>query len=315
MSSRKIAVFLADTHAGHRLGLMRPGLELYEEDEAGNLSPYSPELTATQQHLWRAYQDDIQSVRDLADGDEILVFHVGDLTQGKKYPTQLVTTRTADQLTIARANIEEWLHIENVSSLRLVVGTASHILGEASSPVLLLQMLEPAFPDRDLGLCRHGRPVIDGVIVDCAHHGPSSGIREWTQGNQLRYYLKSLVIHDVMRGKHWPHLVIRAHFHKLWPEAISFRLSTRVQAALRAVEFGVADGLLDELRAADQVQVFQSRIVLLPSYCGMGEYGRQATGSSPSLSNGLVAAEIVDGELGGVHYYEREVDLRRGEEF
>lgn len=54
-------------------------------------------------------------------------------------------------------------------------------------------------------------------------------------------------------------------------------------------------------------------IFLLPSLCGMGEYGRQATGSKAYISNGIVAVEERDGQMGQVLPLVKEVDLRTEE--
>lgn len=308
---RTIVVWLGDTHGGHRLGLCDPDVTLYEESEYGELIPWTPKLTATQEYLWDCYTEDIARVRDLADGDPIIVHHVGDLTQGKKYLKQLVSTRLADQLLIARANLLKWCELDNVVRVALIIGTASHVFGEGTSPVLLREMLPPEMP---VDIVYHTRPSIDGVVFDAAHHGPSSGIREWTQGNQLRYYLKSLVIHDVFRGRQPPDLVVRAHFHKLWPETVRVRINDVLLGFLREMERALVTGQdIIEVNAEHlgEVIVHDANIVLLPSYCGMGEYGRMATGSSPTLSNGLVAAEVIDGELYKIHHFERELDIRK----
>jgi hypothetical protein len=285
--SRVIAVFFSDTHGGHKLGLLKPGVELYDEDEQGNLIPYTPELTATQKYLWKIYRQDIDSVMELADGDPVYTFHVGDLTQGKKYPHQLVSTREADQIIIAVANMMEWLQYSNVTVMRLAAGTGSHIFQEATSTVLVAEMLRSKV-DGEVSVkpVRHGLPTIGGLQVDYSHHGPSSGIRLWTAGNQLRYYLKSLMMEAITAGQLPPRVVIRAHFHELWRETVRVRLGS---------EWLVSD------------------IILLPSYCGMGEYGRQATRSKCTISNGLVALEIVNGELDSIHAFERQVDLRTRE--
>jgi len=239
------------------------------------------------------------------------VFHNGDLTQGVKYKDQLVSTRVADHDIIAYHNIEPWLRLPNVRVLRLIAGTGSHILHEASSPILLMKMLQPAFSTKDITVVYHDRPVVDGAIFDVAHHGPSSGIREWTQGNQLRYYAKSIVFHDVHRGRHPPHLIVRAHFHRLHPEVVNVRMSSVLLAFLAWKERGYEGAFA---RPEEDVGVYEARIVLLPSYCWMGEYGRQATGSASSISIGLVAVEVVDGVMRWPpHYFEREIDLRRDE--
>jgi len=315
--TRIITVWAGDTHGGHRLGLMKPGTILYQEDEQGNLSARTPKLTATQDYLWDCYQKDIQSVIELANGDPILFYHVGDLTQGKKYVDQLVSSRTADQIIIAAGNLKPWLQIPNLQKMILVVGTRSHIFSEATSPILVREMLQPQHPDTPIDVIYHDRPTIQGVIFDIAHHGPSSGIREWTQGNQLRYYARSLVLHDILRGRHPPALILRAHFHKLWPETVRVRVSESVLAFLRILERGpdaypdLPAAIADTTRQT--ILVHQASIVLMPAYCGLGEYGRQATGSSPTISTGLIAAEIIDRRLHHVHPFERELDIRHCE--
>jgi len=276
---------------------MAPGTRLFEEDERGQLREYEPALTGTQEYLWRVYREHIAAAVEFAAGDEILVFHNGDLTQGKAFGDQLVTTRLMDQLVIAYNNVSPWLEIPNVSTLRLVVGTGVHILSEASSPVGLCKMLQLAYPDKDIQVVYHDRPVVDGAIFDVAHHGPSSGIREWTQGNQLRYYARSIVFHDVFRAIHPPHQIVRAHFHRLWPETVHVRLSRRQLAFLRACEADDPATLVGAWGDGDASLVFETDITLLPSYCGMAEYGRKATGSQSTLSNGMVVMEVVDGRV------------------
>jgi hypothetical protein len=318
--TRAIVAWFGDTHAGHRLGLMPPGLTLYQEDEFGNLHPWQPTLTTTQEYLWQLYLDDIAAVGDLAAGDPIIAYHVGDLTQGMKYRDQLVSSRLADQFLIARHNLAPWFDLDNLVRLDLIVGTPSHTFAEATAPILVKEILE-ARTHVPIRVVYHARPTIHNVIFDAAHHGPSSGIREWTQGNQLRYYLRSLMIHDVLRGRHPPHLVLRAHFHKYWPENVRIRISDVLLAFLllleqaRATDGTIAGLPLQELWAQnlDTIAVYESQIILLPSYCGMGEHGRKATGSSSTLSNGLVAAEIIDGRLHRVHAFETVLDIRSTE--
>jgi hypothetical protein len=302
---------------------MNPDVILYQEDRRGHLSSWRPEHTDTQQYLWHdCYLPDIARVIEIADGDPIIVNHIGDLTQGKKYQDQLVSTRTADQLLIAKKNLEPWLELPNVIRLNLVVGTRSHIFSEATSPLLVRDMLQPSYPEIPIEVIYHTRPTINGCVFDAAHHGPSSGIREWTQGNQLRYYLKSLVFHDILRAKHPPHLVIRGHFHKYWPEKVTVKVSEVLLAFLHqlhhADHWPPAESDADvfaPLHALDpdNIITFESHIVLLPAYCGLGEYGRQATGSSPTISTGMVATEIRDGRIYKNHRLERELDIRRSE--
>jgi len=118
---RKILVVFSDTHGGHRLGLMNPHVTLYDEDEHGNLTPYTPRSTATQKYLWKMYRADIRRVKKLAAGDPIVLFHNGDLTQGNRHPAHLVSTRMADPILIAKANMVPWLDWPNMVWPMLVV--------------------------------------------------------------------------------------------------------------------------------------------------------------------------------------------------
>jgi hypothetical protein len=216
------------------------------------------------------------------------VFHVGDLTQGKAYTEHLVSTRMADQLTIAMHNMEPWFSMDlNLKTFRLVQGTGSHIFREGTSTIITAQRLrerqELRGGDVDVRELRHGLAWIDGFGIDYAHHGPSAGMREWTEGNQLRYYAKSLIMGDVGRGKTPPNLIVRGHFHEWHQELVSV------------------------------FKKYEARIFLLPSFCGMGEYGRQVTGSKNYITNGLIAVEIVDGKLGRVLRLVKELDLRTEE--
>lgn len=220
MSDRRILVALSDIHCGNQLGLLNPETVLEREDAEGKLEQWSPALTRTQEYLWALYQSHIRQVVELAAGDDVVVLVNGDITQGMKYLTLLVSTVPLDQLIIARDCLKPWLAYSNVQVMRLVRGTASHVYGEGSSERVMARWLQDIFPLRDIRSLYHGLVDVGGVVVDYAHHGPGPGIRDWTQGNQLRYYLKSLVATEVKRGREPARLVIRGHYHRFWPETI-----------------------------------------------------------------------------------------------
>lgn len=50
---RVILLVFSDTHGNHKLGLLNPKTVLYDETEEGELIPYTPRLTASQQYLWK----------------------------------------------------------------------------------------------------------------------------------------------------------------------------------------------------------------------------------------------------------------------
>jgi hypothetical protein len=265
---------------------MNPEVQLYDVDEAGQEVAWTPSPTAMQRYLWRLYEWCIDRVAEIAKGDPVHVFHNGDLTQGKTYADHLVSTRMGDQLLIAVANMQVWFERPdlNIASFRLTQGTGSHIFREGTSTMMTAKALRDMFPDQPIRNVRHGLATIDDVKIDYAHHGPSAGIREWTEGNQLRYYAKSLVIGDVLRGKTPPRLVARGHFHEWSRETV--RVAKR----------------------------YTADIILLPSMCGMGEYGRQATGSKAYVTNGIVVVELIDGRIEDFHPLVKELGLRTEED-
>lgn len=290
--ARKILVALADTHGGHKLGLLNPAVEVYDEDEHGNLVPRKPELTATQEYLWDCYQEDIDSSIALAAGDPVVVIHNGDLTHGMKYPQQLMSTRKADQILIAVDNLVPWFRHENVTAMRLATGTGSHVFEEGSSTILVAAQLKAHYPAVDTEVVGHGLADVSGVSVDYAHHGPSPGIRNWTRGNVARYYLRSLMLDEILHRREPPRLVLRAHYHEPVHETVRIDGSGGWDAHLRT---------------------WESDIVVLPSYCGLSDFSRKATRSTHVITNGLVAFEIIGGELVTVYPFCRSVDLRRRE--
>lgn len=283
--ARRLVVLFSDTHAGSRLGLLNPATVLCDEDETGQPVHWTPELTAVQRWLWAHYEADLDAAMALAAGDEVILVHNGDLTWGSKYASELVSTRRADQILIALANLSPWFEHANVRTVRLVHGTDSHAFGEGTTDALVADGLRARWPERDIAQVRHLLATVDGVSIDCAHHGPTAGIRQWTTGNQLRYYARSLMNDEVLRGRTPPRVVVRSHYHTWTRETV------RLQAATEYV----------------------TDIVVTPAYCGLTAYAAQATRSAYLIGCGLVVCEVVDGALREIHPFTRTVDLRREE--
>lgn len=177
MVLRTVVAVVSDTHGGHKLGLLNPETVLYEENESGDLVPYTPELTATQEYLWKAYLDDMAEVWSWANGDRLVLIHNGDATQGLRYVDHLVSTRLADQIEIGVMNLRPWFEHAGVTVVRMTKGTGSHVLGEGSSEILIGQQLAALYPDVDVQVVYHGLLDVDGVELDYAHHGPFPGSR------------------------------------------------------------------------------------------------------------------------------------------
>lgn len=279
-------VGVADTHAGALLGLCSPHTRLVKFDAFGQRYHLAPELTETQQWLWECYIEDISKVKSLADGDPIILMHVGDETDGDKYKDQQVMTQSGAQLFIAAANFKPWYELSNLQAVRLFSGTSAHNFGEDSSTINVVDKLKEKYPGVDTGMVQHGLIEVDTVDFDIAHHGPTPGTRRYTEGRQLTYYTESLMQAALENWDTPPDVMMRGHYHSLCWQTVRKRCSHGI---------------------------YETEAVILPAYCGLSEHGRQMTRSTASLHCGLVAFEIVDGELANVHPYYRSVDLRTKE--
>lgn len=284
---RKIGVYLADTHGGHKLGLLNPKTELYEEDQhEGRGYWYCPELTETQRYLWSVYTSHREEVWEFAGGAATHVFHCGDECHGDKYPDQLVSTRMGDQLLIGEGNLKPWIK-EGCRSLRLEKGTSAHDFGESSSTMVITRHLRDQFPDCNVDMVKHGVANFDGCRIDYAHHGPHPGIRVWTQGNQLRYYVKDRMLSSILHGEDPPQVFIRAHYHTAMHEVVEVRGH----------------------------KTWRCEAYILPSYCGLSDFGAQATRSMDRVDVGMLAFAIEDGELADTLELVETLDLKMEEEF
>jgi hypothetical protein len=298
-SSRVVAVIQSDKHAGHKLGLCNPDTVLPADDEVGRPYPAKPDLSPFQEALWSMYSEDLAGALQFADGDEVIVFDLGDQTHGLRHPDHLMSTRLADQMIIARHNWAPWLGHRNVRTFRFSKGTGVHVFGEGSSELLVAEMMgegpsgvahaemtndaESRVAERlprsglDVRVLYHGLATLgkddrgQTVGLDYAHHGPGPGMRDWTSGNQVRYYLKSIIDEQRRLGTKPARLYCRGHRHAFVHESLH--------------EFWAGE-------------LYDYDIFTLPSYCGMGAYGHKATFSAPYQWFGSVAIEIVDGQVG-----------------
>lgn len=278
-TKRELFVGLSDTHGGFKLGLLNPDTKLHDENEQGVITTYSPRLTASQEYLWDIYTQDIASARELAAGDRMIVGHHGDICHGDKYPHVLVSTKPADQIEIACANMRPWLDIPEVTDLVIIIGTEAHEFSEGTASLLVQKQLAAKYPDKTISVCYHGLISMGKDDIDCAHHGPTGGSRAWLSGNEARYYLKSLMLAEIMSGNIPPALVLRGHYHVMVYETV-------------------------------QIGIYTSKIMILPSYTFPADHGRQVTRSSYRITNGIGVAEFVNGLLLDIRPIFHTVDLR-----
>ena len=261
---RRIVAALSDTHAGSRYALCNPATLLRDDDRG----EYHPTLTLGQQWLWDCYERDVLSVMELANGSPVDVLPLGDIVQGLRFIDGLAQSRFADQLAIAAANSEPWWVHDNVQSVTIVSGTGVHEGGEGSAAELVATLWQAQIVD-------HALLNVDGLTLDVAHHGPSTGIRQWTSGNVARFYLRDRIMRDDPPAR----VYLRAHRH-------------------------------DYIRETVYVPA-TADIVVTPAYQLPTAYVRQTTQSPSAAICGMLALEIVDGRLVEVWPMIHKVDLRK----
>jgi hypothetical protein len=82
-------------------------------------------------------------------------------------------------------------------------------------------------------------------------------------------------------------VVVRGHFHEYVREWLAF--------------------------TAAPPRDYQADMLMVPGYTMLSHYAVQATRSASTQACGLVALEVVDGRLAGIHPFWRRLDLRTKE--
>lgn len=278
---RKILVSISDTHGGHELGLCNPDTKLQGDGKDREVT-----LNESQLHLWKVMSDGINKVKDLADKDEIIVFHEGDVCQGDKYSNTKMSERMADDIEIAVNNFAPWLSLPNVYSVRLAKGTAAHNFGFGSAEILVSARLRDRY-NKDVQVVYHGLCTLPPkFLIDYAHHGPSAGRRNWLQGNEARYYLRDLMYNELQAGHRPPDLVLRGHYHSLVTEELTMR---------------------------DRGEKYKSMLAITPSMCLLDDFSTKATRSQAIILNGILAFEIINERIYNVHEFCVALDIRTKE--
>lgn len=277
------------------MGLLNPDVTLHEEvplflDDGSKdivLEPYRPTLTLAQKTLWADLENDLGNLVELARGDPVDMLHGGDLAQGTEHWGELVSTRFADMIEIAAANLRPILDLNKSGELNLrnfwiAKGTGAHTEGEGSLELIVAKQLSAEY-DFDVKVAYHYLLDIDGYVVDSSHHGPGPGTRNWLRGNILQLYTLSLIMDELDAGRNPPDLVLRHHFHQYVR-----RWSTKM------THLGTTETLS----------------VICPSYCFTNDYARKVAKSPPRITIGQLAFELLDGKLYDTHEFLRTYDMR-----
>lgn len=209
-----IIVEVSDSHGASKLAPINPETRLV------NLVDNSP-ITIAPNAIGQMIWDDF-GVRwpgealDIADGRNIHFRHRGDVVQGTKHSEELHATNIAHQVEIARMQLDPWLRLPNVKSVRLATGTGAHEFGEGAGSALLAAIVEQTYKI-PTGVGYHDRETIAGVLFDAAHHGPS-GTR-----NAMHNYAIARIVEDMLDGKRPADVIVRGHVHTPGIEHVSVR--------------------------------------------------------------------------------------------
>lgn len=300
---RKILLAISDMHAGHKVGLCSPYTVL-EDIESGEVRKFNPELGAFETEVveekikynptlnepqklsWEIFDWGIKEAFKVADKSEVMVLHDGDPIQGSCPMFQRMTSRLSDQVLIALANFEPIMSHDNVKYVRFGVGSSIHELGEGTASFIVAEALRAKYPKKDIKTVYHGLTTYGGIDIDFAHVGAPPGSRAWLEGNELRYYLRSIMMKEIMAGHKPPDIIFRGHYHIYKREFLEINVNGNVHG---------------------------SWIVMLPGWMYKDDYVRRSTRSDYKQTFGVIAVEIINGQIYQTHKFTQTLDLRTKE--
>jgi len=213
----------SDTHCGSTSGLIPDwGCRL---PTGGRYYPSSLQKLINQQWIdcWKLIRE-IRSASETT--PRLIVAFNGDAVDGDHHNTSEIISRSMYlQTDIFRASLDMGFQIagfDRAAGDRYyhIGGTPSHSGEYADFENLVAREMgaEPAFDDLIMG--RSGSHInkrikldINGVLFNIAHQGPSTGIRIWTRGNQIRYNLRSYYLECIESGIRIPRYIVRSHRH------------------------------------------------------------------------------------------------------
>ena len=282
---RKIIAVLSDMHAGHSLGLCNPEAMIFDTaPEPAEEIPVS--INSWQQYLWEEiFLTGIDGIKNIAGDDEVHLVSLGDVTQGSKYPSHLTATSDGNQCRIAASNLAVITKELSVKRVTMVVGTSAHVGEEFGLTHATASILKNEHETQleHIDVSQHAVLDVHGYQIDLAHHGSSGGGRQWLRGNIVRYEAISQILEYIENGETPPDMFLRGHFH---------------------------DEILETITRKINGDIKEFKYVIIPSMTGMNAYARKVTRSRPTVTNGMVAIEVVDGNLSNIHFLSQTKNLR-----
>jgi len=287
---RNVLLLMADTHGGSDVGLCNPETKLW--DKYSRRSWCSPKMTNTQELLFEKFDEHLRKAKLFCDGDPVTVIHLGDMTHGGVFLTDVSEARFLGQYQIAKYNMYHIFNIlgDSVKYALFLEGTNVHTY-DGSIEHVLADLLREKY---DIGCWCYPHAVlrVGDTTHDLSHHGPSPGKRVWTKANPASSWLRSAMIKYVMRGEAPPTAFYRAHFHEWLPTITNREMVVREEG----------------------VEQYESHFQFVPGYSGLSDHSRKATQSEDTVYWGMVLVEIIDSRLVSFHALVHAEDTRIREE-
>lgn len=285
---RTIFAVRGDTHGGHAGGLVNPEteipvIELNKKGDRVQTGLDHPHLNPTQERLWKWHTTDKADVRHLAGKDEIIFLDMGDLTQGNIFKDDLSEALLSTQYFISKWNTSPWLDLSNVRRTFITKGTGVHVFGEGSVETMLTHHLNSDYPKKRVRIADHFLLDVESFRLDIAHHGSSPGMRNWTRGNVLELYSRSILRDDIDNGTPPPNVILRGHTHEFTWRPVGWQVGNKT---------------------------WKMDTFITPPYCFIGSHAQKVVKSPSRMSVGLLALEVVNGKLLDFHPFLHTVDLR-----
>ena len=178
------------------------------------------------------------------------------------------------------------LSLPNVRSFRLIAGTDVHNFDDANAEKLIISNLKLLYPDINIGMVSQGIGDVDGVEIEYSHKGPFIGSRHHLIGNIAHQHLRDRMTQDLLYGKPPPRLYGYGHFHE-W-------------------------GYITETISVGNKD-YTSSLFIMPSFNFPNLWTVAQTRAKPRYIHGIIAFEIIDGNLIGYKRFTKTVDVRTRE--
>jgi hypothetical protein len=204
--------FVADTHCGSTMGLMKP--DWFPLHDGGGYQP-----GPTQQLIWKVWEAGWAKVAQERKGRKLIIVHVGDAVEGIHHATTQVVSGRVDEHEAIHIDCMDWAmkkaKFDKGDSLYYISGTEEHSGNGSRSEESIARDLDGVVPMNDNRATWDAiRKSINGVGFDISHHGATIGNTPLTEENGLTQKLKALYYDSLNYKQEIPRYWIRAHLHR-----------------------------------------------------------------------------------------------------